>query len=260
MGLNGFILILGPCVIESEDHVCRMAQRLKRAVLTHGGDFVFKASFDKANRLSGSSFRGPGISEGLRILSVVKDEVGVRVVSDVHEPWQAGVAAGVLDVVQVPALLSRQTDLLWAAGQTGKIVNIKKGQFMAPEDMFFAAEKAQSAGAGAVWLTERGTTFGYRDLVVDMRSIEKMKRLGYPVIFDATHSVQKPGGGVGRSTGDRSMISVLALAAVAAGADGLFLEVHDDPDRAKSDGANSLRLEDLGPLLEKVSKVREAVR
>jgi 2-dehydro-3-deoxyphosphooctonate aldolase (KDO 8-P synthase) len=253
------ILILGPCVIESGDHAVRMAQRIRGICLRLGMDFFFKASFDKANRSSINGYRGPGIEEGLRILQDVKTETGCRVISDVHEAWQAAPAAEVLDIIQIPALLSRQTDLIVAAAKTGKPLNLKKGQFMAPEDMSHAAAKALSAGAREIWLTERGTTFGYHNLVVDMRSIPTMQKTGFPVIMDATHAVQQPGGGDGCSTGQPEFIATIARAAVAAGADGVFLEVHDDPAHALSDGANSLPLERLGPLLAQLIRIREAL-
>ncbi len=259
MGLNGFILILGPCVIESEAHAVKMALSIQSVVQGLGLDFIFKASFDKANRSSIDGFRGPGLDEGLRILGVVKAATGCRVVSDIHEPWQAEKAAAVLDVIQVPALLSRQTDLIVAAARTRKPLNLKKGQFMAPEDMFCAVEKAVANGAKDIYLTERGTTFGYHNLVVDMRSINVMKEVGFPVIMDATHAVQKPGAGRGHSTGEPEFIPVLAQAAVAAGADGVFLEVHDDPDNAKSDGPNSLPLAELEELLARLERIRGAL-
>ena len=252
--------ILGPCVIESETHALHMASRIRGVCLRAGADWVFKASFDKANRTSLNAFRGPGIIEGLNILRVVKKETGVRVTSDIHEPWQAEIAAEVLDVIQIPALLCRQTDLLVAAGKTGKPLNLKKGQFMAPEDMAFAAQKAKESGSAEVWLTERGTTFGYHDLVVDMRSIPIMQALGMPVVIDATHAVQKPGGGRGCSTGQAFLIPTIAKAAVAAGADGVFLEVHDDPPHAKSDGGNSLALDDLEGLLQTLLRIHEVVQ
>jgi 2-dehydro-3-deoxyphosphooctonate aldolase (KDO 8-P synthase) len=252
--------ILGPCVIESEDHAVRMAARIKRVCAEAGVEFVFKASFDKANRTSAGAFRGPGLVEGLRILGEVKAETGVRLTTDIHEPAQAEPTARVVDILQIPALLSRQTDLIVAAARTGRPLNIKKGQFMSPDDMFYAGEKAWMAGAREIWLTERGTTFGYHDLVVDMRSIPTMRALGFPVIIDATHSVQRPGGGRGSSTGRPDLIPTIAKAAVAAGADGVFLEVHDDPARAKSDGPNSLPLADLASLLRVLTRLHEAVR
>jgi 2-dehydro-3-deoxyphosphooctonate aldolase (KDO 8-P synthase) len=257
--MKDLILILGPCVIEPGDHAVRMAQKISNVCARLKMDFIFKASFDKANRLSLDSYRGPGIEEGLGILQDVKEETGCRVLSDIHEPWQAKTAAMVLDIIQIPALLSRQTDLIVAAARTGKQLNIKKGQFMAPEDMERIADKATSVGNKNIWITERGTTFGYHDLVVDMRSIPAMKRFGYPVIMDATHAVQQPGAGGGRSSGQPEFIATIAQAAVAAGADGIFLEVHDDPAHALSDGPNSLPLDELESLLLRLRRIHEAV-
>lgn len=254
------LFILGPCVIESEDHAVRMAARIDKICRRSGAEFIFKASFDKANRTSLDSFRGPGLEEGLRILAEVKAETGAQVTSDVHEARQADQAGEVLDLIQIPALLSRQTDLIVAAARTGKPLNIKKGQFMGPRDALYAAAKARAAGAKEIWLTERGTTFGYHDLVVDVRSIPTMRAGGYPVIIDATHAVQKPGAGQGASMGTPELIPTIARAAVAAGADGVFLEVHDDPAHAKSDGPNSLPLAELERLLEQLLRIREASR
>jgi 2-dehydro-3-deoxyphosphooctonate aldolase (KDO 8-P synthase) len=235
------VLIAGPCVIESEEHVHRMARGIREAV----GEFVFKASFDKANRTSGDAYRGPGLREGLRILAGVKAE-GFSILTDIHEPAQAEPAAEVADILQIPAFLCRQTDLLLAAGRTGRIVNIKKGQFMAPHDMHRAAEKVAATGNRKVVLTERGSSFGYNNLVVDMRGLQIMRDAGWPVVFDATHSVQLPGGAGAASGGQPQFIAPLARAAVAAGVDGIFVEVHDAPERALSDGANALRLDLLG--------------
>ena len=257
--MKDLILILGPCVIEPGDHAVRMAQKISNVCARLKMDFIFKASFDKANRLSLDSYRGPGIEEGLGILQDVKEETGCRVLSDIHEAWQAAPAAEILDIIQIPALLCRQTDLILAAAKTGKPLNLKKGQFMAPEDMFFAVAKALSGGAEEIYLTERGTTFGYHDLVVDMRSIPIMQKTGFPVIMDATHAVQKPTAGKACSTGQPEFIATIARAAVAAGADGVFLEVHDDPTHALSDGPNSLPLDKLGPLLMQLIRVREAL-
>lgn len=251
------LYILGPCVIESEDHAARMAASIKRICHKAGVEWIFKASFDKANRTSHAAYRGPGLIAGLRILSEIKAEVGVKVTSDIHEAWQAEPAAKVLDLIQIPALLSRQTDLIEAAAQTGKPLNIKKGQFMAPGDAFYAAEKARAAGAREVWITERGTTFGYGDLVVDMRSIPRIRKRGLPVIIDATHAVQKPGAGQGRSDGEAWLIPTIAMAATAAGADGVFLEVHDNPEAARSDGPNSLPLSQLAGVLETLERIRK---
>jgi 2-dehydro-3-deoxyphosphooctonate aldolase (KDO 8-P synthase) len=232
------VLIAGPCVIESEEHVHRMARGIRDAV----GDFVFKASFDKANRTSIDAYRGPGLTEGLRILAGVKAE-GFSILTDIHEPSQAEPAAEVADVLQIPAFLCRQTDLLLAAGRTGRIVNIKKGQFVAPHDIARAAEKVASTGNAKVVLTERGSSFGYNNLVVDMRGLKVMRDAGWPVVFDATHSVQLPGGAGSSSSGRPEFIEPLARAAVAVGVDGIFVEVHDAPERALSDGPNALRLE-----------------
>ncbi len=253
------ILILGPCVIESEDHALFMATMIRSICRRLRLEFVFKASFDKANRTSLASYRGPGLEKGLRILALVKESVGCRVTSDIHEPGQASAAAEVLDVIQIPALLSRQTDLIQAAARTGRPLNIKKGQFMAPEDVRYAADKARAAGAREIWITERGTTFGYRDLVVDMRGIPRMRALGLPVIMDAAHAVQQPAGGDGCSSGQAELIPTIARAAVAAGADGVFLEVHDNPKEALSDGPNSLPLGALEDLLKKLIRIQEAI-
>ncbi len=249
-GAEPLLLIAGPCVIESAEHARTLAGRLVALAAEIGIPFVFKASFDKANRSSVKSYRGPGFEEGLTILDRIRQETGAPVLSDIHTPAQAAPAAEVLDVLQIPAFLSRQTDLLVAAGETGKPVNVKKGQFLAPEDMRHAIGKVESAGNRNVLLTERGTTFGYHNLVSDMRSLPAMRSLGVPVVFDATHSVQRPGAGGEVSGGDRAMVPVLARAAVAAGVDGLFLEVHERPDDALSDGPNMVPLEELRPLIE----------
>ncbi|MFH1115437.1 MAG: 3-deoxy-8-phosphooctulonate synthase [Pseudomonadota bacterium] len=241
--------ILGPCVIESEDLVLEVAQELARIRKRTGVPILFKSSFDKANRTSVDSFRGPGMERGLEILNEVRAKTGLPIVSDIHTPDQARSAGEVLDVIQIPAFLSRQTDLLTAAGATGRAVNVKKGQFQAPQDVEYAIRKIRSTGNDRILVTERGTSFGYQDLVVDMRSIVRMKQFGVPIIFDATHSAQLPGAGEGCSGGDRSLVPPLARAAVAAGADGVFMEVHPDPDRALCDGPNSLALKDLEPLL-----------
>ena len=246
-------LIAGPCVIESEEHVHFLAREIGRIA----GPFVFKASFDKANRSSVSSYRGPGLKEGLRILAGVK-AAGYPILTDIHEPAQAGPAAEVADILQIPAFLCRQTDLLTEAGRTGRIVNVKKGQFLAPEDMRLAVEKIASTGNEKIILTERGTSFGYHNLVVDMRGLAIMRGLGYPVVFDATHSVQLPGAAGKASGGDSRFIPTLARAAVAAGVDGLFVEVHEAPERALSDGPNALRLDRLGPLLETLRRIHAA--
>ena len=252
--------IAGPCVIESERHVLTMARALARVAGEAGVPFIFKSSFDKANRSSAGSFRGPGLLEGLRILKTVKSEVAVPVLSDIHEPAQAEAAAEVLDILQIPAFLCRQTDLLVAAGRTGKPVNIKKGQFLSPWEIQNAVDKVRSAGNDRVLVTERGASFGYQNLVVDFRSLVVMKETGCPVVMDATHSVQHPGGMGDRSGGDARFIPFLARAAAAVGIDALFCEVHDDPDAAKSDGPNSLRLEAVGPLLRQVVAIDAIVR
>jgi 2-dehydro-3-deoxyphosphooctonate aldolase (KDO 8-P synthase) len=236
------VLIAGPCVIESEEHVLRMANAVRNIV----GRFVFKASFDKANRSSVSSYRGPGLHEGLRILGEVR-KLGIPVLTDIHEPSQAPIAAQAVDILQIPAFLCRQTDLLVEAGKTGRVVNIKKGQFVSPGDLAHAADKVASTGNQQILLTERGSAFGYNNLVVDMRSLPIMAATGYPVVFDATHSVQLPGAAGTASGGQPQFIEPLARAATAAGIAGLFVEVHDHPERALSDGANALRLELLGP-------------
>lgn len=251
-----FIYIAGPCVIESAEMVLGTAQALKEITAKFNVEFYFKASFDKANRTSLASFRGPGLTEGLKILAEVKAKTGLRVMSDIHEASQAAPAAA-LDVIQIPAFLCRQTDLLVAAGKTGRIVNIKKAQFLAPEDMKYAVEKVRSTGNDKVWLTERGTTFGYHNLVVDFRSFTQLREFGCPVIFDATHSVQIPGKG-GHSGGERQYVAPLARAAAAYGIDGLFTEVHPDPDRAKSDAANQLALDKVETLLEEVTRHHSA--
>lgn len=247
-------LIAGPCVIESEEHVHRMAHAIREAA----GPFVFKASFDKANRTSLNGFRGPGLKEGLRILAGVK-RAGFPILTDIHEPSQAEPVAEVADILQIPAFLSRQTDILAEAGRTGRIVNIKKGQFLAPLDMRHAADKVAATGNNRILLTERGSSFGYNNLVVDMRGLRIMRDLGWPVIFDATHSVQLPGGAGTASGGQPEFIEVLARAAVAAGVDGLFVEVHDAPERALSDGANALRVELLSGLWRKLQAIHQLI-
>lgn len=254
---QGLFFIVGPCVIESEELVTEVARAVARLAHVTGAPFLLKSSFDKANRTSVESFRGPGIKDGLAILGRVREATGLPLVSDIHLPEQAPVAAEVLDVLQIPAFLCRQTDLLVAAGSTGKCVNVKKGQFLSPDDMEHAIRKIAGTGNNRIILTERGTSFGYQDLVVDMRSIVRMKRFGLPVVFDATHSAQLPGRGRGCSGGDRSLVAPLARAATAAGADGIFLEVHPDPDRALCDGPNSLALSDLEPLVKNLLEIRK---
>lgn len=252
-------LIAGPCVLETRAHALGLAKKLQTICRRLDVPLIFKASFDKANRSSLRSYRGPGLEAGLEILRAVREETGLPVLSDVHETWQVERAAEVLDVLQIPAFLCRQTDLLVAAARTGKPVNIKKGQFMAPAEMGNAVDKVLSAGNACVLLTERGTTFGYGSLVVDMRSIPVMKSFGVPVVIDASHSVQRPGGEGTSSGGDREFIPVIARAAVAAGADGVFLEVHENPGRALSDKHNVLILNDLDCILESLLRIRRAL-
>jgi 2-dehydro-3-deoxyphosphooctonate aldolase (KDO 8-P synthase) len=254
-----FFLIAGPCVIESRDRTFRLARRLKSICAKLDVPFIFKASFDKANRSSIRSFRGPGLDKGLEILAEVKARLDVPVLSDVHETAQVGRAAEVLDVIQIPAFLCRQTDLLLAAARTQKPVNVKKGQFLSPYDMKNAVEKIESQGNRKIILTERGTMLGYNNLVVDIRSIPIMKRWGYPVVIDASHSVQKPGGLGSSSGGDREFIPAIARAATSAGADGVFLEVHDDPKAALSDRENAIDIKDLKDLLESLLRLKKAV-
>jgi 2-dehydro-3-deoxyphosphooctonate aldolase (KDO 8-P synthase) len=248
------VLIAGPCVIESEEHVHLMARAIRQAA----GDFVFKASFDKANRTSGDAYRGPGLREGVRILAGVRRE-GFPVLTDIHEPSQAEVAAEAADILQIPAFLCRQSDLLIAAGRTGKIVNIKKGQFVAPHDIHRAAEKVASTGNHQVVLTERGSSFGYNNLVVDMRGLKIMRDSGWPVVFDATHSVQLPGAMGGASSGQPQFIEPLARAAVATGVNGIFVEVHDRPEEALSDGPNALRLNLLAVFWRRLQAIHSLV-
>jgi 2-dehydro-3-deoxyphosphooctonate aldolase (KDO 8-P synthase) len=253
------VWILGPCVIESRGFLLAVAREVAALAESLKIPVVFKSSFDKANRTSGKSFRGPGMDEGLRILEAVKKDTGLPVVTDVHETSQCKAVAQVCDVLQIPAFLARQTDLLLAAAATGRAVNVKKGQFMAPWDMKHVVAKMKEAGNERVLLTERGTTFGYNNLVVDMRSIPLMQETGHPAIIDATHGVQMPGGAGDRTGGDRRMVPVLARAAVAAGCDGVFLETHPDPDRAPSDGPNMIPLADLPGLVRSCLRIREAM-
>src|SRR5271157_1593817 len=258
VGEGRLFLIAGPCVIESEAHARRMAEAIQRIAADLSLPYIFKASYDKANRTSVKSYRGPGLVEGTRILARLAKDTGLPVLTDVHEPSHCAVAAEAVDVLQIPAFLCRQTDLLVAAGKTGRAVNIKKGQFVAPWDMEHPLEKARSTGNERVFLTERGASFGYNTLVVDYRSLAVMRQMA-PVVFDATHSVQQPSAANGVSGGQPEFIPLLARAAVAAGIDGLFLEVHDDPANAKSDGANALRLELLKPLLETLLAINAAL-
>ncbi len=259
IGGDALFLIAGPCVIESEELVLKTAEQIARIAASHQIPLVFKSSYDKANRSAVTSYRGMGMEEGLRILQKVKSEIGVPVLSDVHAPDEATAAAEVLDVLQIPAFLCRQTDLLVSAGKTGKGVNVKKGQFLAPWDMANVVEKLESTGNKKIFLTERGTTFGYNNLVSDMRSLVIMRQWGYPVIFDGTHSVQLPGAGGKVSSGQREFVTPLTRSAVAAGCDGLFLEVHPYPDQALSDGPNMIDLAELNRLLTQVKRIRNAL-
>ena len=258
VGAGRLFLIAGPCVIESEAHVRKMADAIQRITSDLGVPYIFKASYDKANRTSVKSFRGPGIKEGVAILRRLAEATGLPVLTDVHEPSHCEIVAEGVDVLQIPAFLSRQTDLLVAAAKTGRAINVKKGQFVAPWDMKHAVEKVTESGNGRVFLTERGTTFGYNNLVVDMRSLAIMRNLA-PVVFDGTHSVQTPSSANGVSGGQPEFIPLLARAAVAAGVDGVFLEVHDNPAEAKSDGANALDLKNLKGVLETLLAVNAAV-
>ncbi|HEY3854594.1 MAG TPA: 3-deoxy-8-phosphooctulonate synthase [Verrucomicrobiae bacterium] len=253
-------LIAGPCVIEDEALCQRIAASLQKTCRKLSVNFIFKASYDKANRSSGKSFRGPGLKEGLDVLARIREKFNVPVLTDVHTEEQAEAAAQAVDVLQIPAFLCRQTDLILTAVRTGKIVNIKKGQFLSPQEMGQVVKKAAEAGGQKLLLTERGTTFGYNNLVADMRSIPILRELGFPVIFDATHSVQLPGAGGDRSGGQRQFAPVLARSAIAAGADGLFIETHPDPDRALSDGPNMIPLKEMPQLLAGFVKLREIVR
>lgn len=255
-----FFLIAGPCVIESEEMVLSIAGQMKEITDRLGIPYIFKASFDKANRTSIHSYRGPGLEEGLRILQKVKDTYGLPVCTDIHEPWQAKPAAKVADILQIPAFLCRQTDLLVAAAKTGKWINIKKAQFLAPWDMKNCLNKVIEAGNSNVLLCERGTSFGYNTLVVDMTGLRVMKGFRVPVVFDATHSVQKPGGNGISTGGNREYVEYLAKAAVAVGVEGLFMETHPDPDHAKSDGPNMVPLAEMESLLKKLIRVYDAVR
>ncbi len=257
--MSKFILIAGPCVIESEENVMMIAEHVKEIAKRLDLDYYFKASFDKANRSCISSYRGPGIEEGLRILRKVKDSYDLKICTDIHEAWQAERVAEVADIIQIPAFLCRQTDLLIAAAKTGKLINVKKAQFLAPWDMGNVVNKLEESGNRNIMLCERGTVFGYNALVVDMTGIIEMKKFGYPVVFDATHSVQKPGG-MGKTTGgNRAFVEPLAKAAIAVGADALFFEVHPEPDAALSDGPNMVKLDEFSGLLERVIKVYDAV-
>jgi 2-dehydro-3-deoxyphosphooctonate aldolase (KDO 8-P synthase) len=264
-GGRPLVLIAGPCAIENETHALMTAERVAAVAAERRIPFIYKSSYDKANRSSLASYRGPGLREGLRILRRVREVVGVPVLSDVHDVAEVGPAAEVLDVLQIPAFLARQTDLVVAAARTGKPLNVKKPQFVAPEDMAQVVAKAEATGNEAILLTERGTSFGYHNLVVDMRGLLRMRELGYPVVFDATHAVQLPGARGDRSGGERQYVPALARAAVAVGVDALFMEVHEDPDRTMpdgrplSDGPNMLRIDDLPRVLDQVLAIRAAL-
>ncbi|MEL0173158.1 MAG: 3-deoxy-8-phosphooctulonate synthase [bacterium] len=259
-GKDNLGIIAGPCVIENRDHSLEMSYAIKEVSEDVGIPIIFKSSFDKANRTSIKSFRGPGIQEGMRILSDVKTETGLKVLTDIHSPDQAGLVSDVVDIIQIPAFLSRQTDLLIAAAKTGKPINIKKGQFLAPWDVEHIVKKVEESGSQNILLTDRGTQFGYNNLVADMRAIPLMKQFGYPVIFDATHSAQLPGGSGGHSSGMRDMIPTLARAAVAAGCNGVFMEVHNNVDKAKSDAATQWPLDKLATLLIELKKIHNSLR
>jgi 2-dehydro-3-deoxyphosphooctonate aldolase (KDO 8-P synthase) len=254
------VLIAGPCVIESDAHASMVAESLVTIAARCQVPLIFKASYDKANRTSLRSFRGPGVEQGLKVLARIKKRLGVPILTDIHEANQAAPVAEVADVLQIPAFLSRQTDLLVAAARTGRTINLKKGQFLAPDDMKHALAKVVDSGNPQVFVTERGVSFGYHNLVVDMRAFPMLRSLGYPVVYDATHSLQLPGGGEGVTAGQPQFIEPLAAAAVAAGVDGLFIEVHDDPPRAKSDAQNALQLERVEPLLRHLLRIDAATR
>jgi 2-dehydro-3-deoxyphosphooctonate aldolase (KDO 8-P synthase) len=254
------VFVVGPCVIESHGHALDLAMRIRDIGTRTGVPVIFKASYDKANRTSGTSFRGPGLDAGLRTLGEVRERTGLPVLTDVHEPAHASAAAAVADVLQIPAFLSRQTDLITAAARTGKAVNVKKGQFLAPKDMRHVIAKVTAAGNQSVLVTERGVSFGYNNLVVDMRAFPMLRDLGYPVIFDVTHSLQLPGAGDGVTAGLAEYIEPLASAGVAAGVDGVFMEVHEEPSRAQSDAATALRLDMLEPLILKLKRIHDVAR
>ena len=260
LGGKSIFLIAGPCVIESESHARMIAERIATISSDAGVPYVFKASYDKANRSSVNSFRGPGLKEGLRIMGKIKADLDLPVLTDIHEAAHAAPAAEVVDILQIPAFLARQTDLLVAAGKTGRVINVKKPQFVSPADMGNVVEKIASTGNNNIILTERGSSFGYQNLVVDFRGIPQMKKLGYPVVFDATHSVQLPGGQGHASGGQPEFIEPLARAAVAAGVDGIFIETHDNPAKALSDGANALPLDQLAGLLSRLKQLSSLVR
>ena len=260
LGGKSIFLIAGPCVIESESHARMIAERIATIASEAGVPYVFKASYDKANRSSVNSFRGPGLNEGLRIMGKIKADLDLPVLTDIHEAAHAAPAAEVVDILQIPAFLARQTDLLVAAGKTGRVINVKKPQFVSPADMGNVVEKIASTGNTNIILTERGSSFGYQNLVVDFRGIPQMKKIGYPVVYDATHSVQLPGGQGHASGGQPEFIEPLARAAVAAGVDGIFIETHDNPAKALSDGANALPLDQLAGLLSRLKQLSSLVR
>jgi len=260
VGDGSLVFVLGPCVIESPSHAMDLAQAIRDVGSRAGVPVIFKASYDKANRTSGRSFRGPGLDAGLEALADIRSRTGLPILTDIHEPAHAGPAAAVADVLQIPAFLSRQTDLIVAAARTGKPVNVKKGQFLSPNDMRHVIAKVTGEGNRAVLVTERGVTFGYNNLVVDVRAFPMLRALGFPVIFDVTHSLQLPGAGDGVTSGLAEYIEPLASAGVAAGVDGVFMEVHDEPAKAKSDAANALRLDRLEPLLRKLKRIHEVAR
>lgn len=259
-GGNPLFLIAGPCVIESEGHARKMAECVSKIAADAGVPYIFKASYDKANRSSVKAFRGPGLAEGLRILGKIKSDLRLPILTDIHESSQAAPAAGVADILQIPAFLARQTDLLIAAATTGRVINIKKAQFLSPWDMGNAVEKVVSSGNHKIILTERGASFGYNNLVVDMRTFPVLQKFGYPVVYDVTHSVQLPGGRGDASGGQPEFIETLARAGVATGVDGIFLETHDNPAAALSDGANALPLSQLGQLLARLKEISSLVR
>jgi 2-dehydro-3-deoxyphosphooctonate aldolase (KDO 8-P synthase) len=260
IGGGPLVLIAGPCVIESESHAVDTAIAVRDIARAAGVPAIFKVSFDKANRTSVTSYRGPGLTAGLRVLARVRDRAGLPILTDIHEPSQAEPVAEVADVLQIPAFLSRQTDLLVAAARTGRAVNIKKGQFLAPLDMRHAIEKVASTGNRRIIVTERGVSFGYNNLVVDMRAFPIMRSLGYPVVYDVTHSLQLPGAGDGVTAGQAEFIEPMASAGVAAGVDGVFMEVHEEPSRARSDSQNALRLDRLPGLLARLVRIHEIAR
>ncbi|CAN5879996.1 3-deoxy-8-phosphooctulonate synthase [soil metagenome] len=260
IGSGTLLLIAGPCVIEGEEHALGLARALRQIAARVGMPYVFKASYDKANRTSVRSFRGPGLDDGLRVLRRIREEVGVPILTDIHEPSQAEPVAAVAEVLQIPAFLCRQTDLITAAAATGRVVNIKKGQFMAPADMRHVLRKATATGNHQIIITERGVSFGYNNLVVDMRAFPIMRTFGHPVVYDVTHSLQLPGAGDGVTSGQAEFIEPMASAGVAAGVDGVFMEVHERPEDARSDAQNALRLDLIEPLLERLLRIHAIAR